>query len=554
VVAVVVPPARLHSLDLETALAERLGYPVHLGGAAWRWDPWPTVELRDVVAYPRGSRDLPIAIRARNVLLRGGLLGSSGRPYREVELAGLDLSLGPLAVRDAVVSLELIRDALRVRGSARGAQGGSVEVSGSLGGPDRAVDPLRIYLAQLELPLLDLLPEPPKTGGGPIQFSGLVTIEGDLEQSQKIDLDLEGIGQRRNGGGDWLRTTIRGQLLRQNGRFQSGRPLRIHGELRELDASRELRALHGLIDMSVELIGDQESGQLSLEADLEKLRLRLAHLFEKSAGSPGSAQYEAYWASNGRVSSLGIFELGTMRFRFDSIRSRTASGWRLRGLSLPLSELRACMPALRALPVSARGEVGIDIDYAPARGIEGEIVLRDVVLDLGTGSIEIPSGRIHLSPNGAAFQATQLVLAGQPMSVDGSVEWVPSPARTRVRLAIRAGRLDLERAMAVTAALWGGDEARPKAAAPLSSTAAGVELVQALRAHPRLLARLQIDPATLEVGRLTGFGVAQSNVRYRLELADQVLRLEQGERSGPDPQQRYTLDLKSWVPKLTKSQ
>ena len=50
VLAIVVPPARLHSLDLETSLAEHLGYPVHIESAYWRWDPGPTVELRDAVA------------------------------------------------------------------------------------------------------------------------------------------------------------------------------------------------------------------------------------------------------------------------------------------------------------------------------------------------------------------------------------------------------------------------------------------------------------------------------------------------------------------------
>ena len=67
------------------------------------------------------------------------------------------------------------------------------------------------------------------------------------------------------------------------------------------------------------------------------------------------------------------------------------------------------------------------------------------------------------------------------------------------------------------------------------------------------LRSLQINPATLEVGHITGFGLDAADARYRLELVDQVLRLEQGDRSSHTPERRYALDLQSWVPKLTES-
>jgi hypothetical protein len=81
----------------------------------------------------------------------------------------------------------------------------------------------------------------------------------------------------------------------------------------------------------------------------------------------------------------------------------------------------------------------------------------------------------------------------------------------------------------------------------------GTAIVQALRAHPRMLARLQIEPAILEVGHLTGFGLDTADARFRVELSDRFLRLEQSDRSSLDRPRRYALDLSAWVPKLTES-
>ena len=286
-----------------------------------------------------------------------------------------------------------------------------------------------------------------------------------------------------------------------------------------------------------------------VDADLDKLRLRIANVLEKPADAPGAARYEVYWAPNGNHSSLGLLELGGMSVRLDRMSSKASAGWRLRSLSLPLAELRQYVPALHVMPDPARGELAIDILWRPERGIEGEVVLRDVQLAVDAHSIEIPFASVSLTPDGARFRAPQVVLADQSMSVDGSVEWVPSSGRTHLRVTVRADHLDLESLMEVTAPLW----ARSEAAAPRSGTDMGTELVLALRSRPRLLARLQIDPAILEVGRLTGFGLDAADARYRLELSDKVLRLEQGNRSSRAPQHRYALDLRSWVPKLTES-
>ncbi len=552
VLTIVVPPARLHSLDLETSLAEHLGYPVHIESAHWRWDPGPTVELRDAVAYPGGFHSLPVAIRARQVLLKGipSLLGDESGAYGEIELAGLDLSLGPLGLRDAMLKLEAAASGLHVQGRAYGAHGGSVEISGALGEADPTLNPLRVYMAQLDLPILELLPALAGIDQGPVRFTGVVTVTGDLEQRQEFDFDLDGVGLRRESSGSWLQTKILGRLVRKDGRFQSGEALHIRSEVRDLDASRELRAMHGGVDLELALTGDAESGRLVLDANMEKLRLRLANLLEKPADSPGSAHYEAYWAPKGRGGSLGTLELGGLRLRLDRTISGSSSTWRLRSGSLPLAELRAYVPALQVLPESVQGQLVLDIVWRPEHGIAGEVTLHDIKLDLGSRSIKIPSGRIDLTPDAARFQAPRLLLAGQSMSVDGTLEWLPATGRTHVSLILGADDLDLEPIMDLTAPLWarGGDDSTPDTSEDIA-----VAVVQALRAKPRLLARLQINPAILEVGHITGFGLDATHARYRLELVDQVLRLEEGERSSQVPEHRYALDLQSWVPKLTSN-
>ena len=552
VLAVVVPPARLHSLDLETSLAEHLGYPVPIESAHWRWDPGPTVELRDAVAYPGRFHALPVAIRARKVLLRGiaSLLGDESGSYGEIELTGLDLSLGPLGLRDAMLKLEAVASGLYVQGRAYGAHGGSVEISGALGEADPTLNPLRVYMAQLDLPILELLPALAGLDQGPVRFTGVITIAGDLEQRQEFDFDLDGVGLRRESSGEWLQTQIRGRLVRQDGRFQSGEALQIRSEVRELDASRELRAMHGGVDLELALTGDAESGRLVLDANMEELRLRLANLLEKPADSPGSVHYEAYWAPKGRRGSLGTLELGGLRLRLDRTLSGSSSSWRLRSRSLPLAELRAYVPALQVLPESAQGQLTLDIVWRPERGIAGEVTLHDIKLELGSRSIEIPSGRIDLTPDAAHFQAPRVVLAGQSMSIDAALEWLPATGRTHVSVTLGADDLDLEPIMDLTAPLWarGGDDSTPDTSEDIA-----VAVVQALRAQPRLLARLQINPAILEVGHITGFGLDATHARYRLELVDQVLRLEQGARSSQIPEHRYVLDLQSWMPKVTSN-
>ena len=550
------PPASLHGPDVETALAKRLGYPVEISGAHWSWDPWPAVELRDAVAHPRGpAAALPITIRAQRVLLRGLPFGlrADQSSYRAIEFSGLELHSGPFGLRDAFVVLEDRRNIVKLKGRALGTSGGSVEISGALGGRDPTANPLRIYLAHLELPVVELFETPPDAGWGNLRVSGVVTIEGDLDRRQEIDLDLEGAGLRREGTGDWLHTLVRGRLIRQGGRFVAGNPVQITAEVRELGAAREFRIVHGGIELSLDVSGDTNSGHVVVDADLERLRLRLASWLEKPSNTPGSIRYEVHWAPESRWSANGTFELGKLRARVDSFSTGKFAGWRVRGLSLPLSELQEYVPALRVLPRPPEGELELDLHWTPEGGTEGQVWAKDVRLSMGSQSIEIPRARIDLISDRAVFDAPELVAGGQTLSLSGSIEWVPSPGRLHVRVDVRAGQLDLERLLEVVSPLWGGDGKSTGPGGPDASTEIATAIVQKLRAHPRMLRRLQIESAVLEADRLTGFGLDTKDAHYRLTLADRLLQLDQASGSGSQRPTRYVLDLQGWVPKLTQS-
>jgi len=550
------PPASLHGPDVETALAKRLGYPVEISGAHWRWDPWPAVELRDAVAHPRGSAAaLPLTVRSQQVLIRGLPFGlrADQSPYRAIEFSGLELHSGPFGLRDAFISLEDRRDIVELKGRALGTSGGSIEISGTLGGRDPKANPLRIYLAQLELPVVELFETPPDAGWGNVRVSGVVTIEGDLDRRQEIDFDLEGAGLRQEGIGDWLRTLVRGRLIRQGGRFVAGNPVRVSAEVRELGAARDLRVVHGGIDLSLDVEGDTNSGHVVVDADLEKLRLRLGSWLEKPSNTPGSIRYEAHWAPAGHWSGNGTFELGKLRARVDGVSMGKFAGWRVRGLSLPLSELQAYVPALRVLPRPPEGELELDLHRTLGGGTEGQVWAKGVRLSMGSQSIKIPRARIDLVSDRAVFEAPKLVVGGQTLSLSGSIEWVPSPGRLHLRLDVRAGQLDLERLMAVASPLWGGDGKSTGPAGPNASTEIATAIVQKLRAHPRMLTRLQIESAVLKADRLRGFGLDTKNAHYRLVLVDRLLQLEQASGSGSQGPTRYALDLQGWVPKLTQS-
>ena len=185
--------------------------------------------------------------------------------------------------------------------------------------------------------------------------------------------------------------------------------------------------------------------------------------------------------------------------------------------------------------------------------MEGQVWAKGVRLNMGSQSIKIPRARIDLASDRAVFDVPKLVVGGQTLSLSGSIEWVPSPGRLHLRLDVRAGQLDLERLMAVASPLWGGDGKSTGPAGPNASTEIATAIVHKLRAHPRMLTRLQIESAVLKADRLRGFGLDMKNAHYRLVLADRLLQLEQASGSGSQRPTRYELDLQGWVPKLTQS-
>jgi hypothetical protein len=547
---VVVPPARLQSNSLESVLSTRFGFPVQAGSAQWLFDPWPGIELRQAVALPRGPGDWPIGLTARRVVFRGlsplAEFGPGGT--EEVSLAGVALRYGPLRLREARIQLLKRTDTLRIRGRALGTRGGSMEVRGELGTGRPASEPLRVYLAALGIPLVDLLGIGPGPEWGNALFTGVMTVVGSPELGQKIQLNLEADAPREDGGGNWLESTIQGGWRLREGRFVSGEKVRIHGRVRDLGLGHELRVVHGGINLALELAGDVESGGVVVDADFEELHWRAGDWFEKNTDSPASLHYEFRWTPDGQQSGLGVFRLGSLRLRMNRLGPE-GQGWEMRSTTIPLEELREYVPALRDLPVAIEGKMAVEARWSPEEGIAGKAVLQDARVTGGSEPLEIPLARLDLWPDALHMEAPELLIADQSVGVTGLLEWIPSPGRSRIGVAIQADHLDLEPLLAAASSLWNiGGTVEDGSAVSWSDAAEAC--VRRLRMDPQLLKRLQIGPATLEVDHLAGLGIDMNNARFRLKLFDQLLELEQ---SRPGNARRYAVDLQRWFPKLTES-
>jgi hypothetical protein len=475
--------------------------------------------------------------------------GAAGN--QEVTLDGVDLEYGPLRLRDAQVQLRNTAEAVRIRGHGVGAEGGSIELKGALTPDWPWLEPLRIYLAQLELSLAELLGSGAEPAWGRARLTGVVTVDGIPNQGQKIELNLEAAAPRDDGVGNWMESTIQGGWVVRDGRFSSDERVRIHTDVRDLDLAHELRVVRGGIDLLMGLEGDSESGRLVVDADLDRLRFRVGDWLEKDADSPASLRYEMRWNSKGRDSGGGILRLGGLQLRMSRF-GRNGEGWRVRSSMIPIKELRAYVPALRVLPVRLEGEVAVEATWRSDRGVEANAVLRDARVASRSQSFEIPFARLELNSDTIRLKAPELLIGDQAIEFAGSLEWIPSPGHARIGVAARADRLDVEPLLSFV--LWLSDVEEPlQNGSSLSWSDAARACVQSLRADPRILRQLEIEPATLHVDHLSGSAVEMTNARFRLKLFDQLLELEQVNGAGLASPQRYTMDLRRWLPKLTKT-
>jgi hypothetical protein len=175
-------------------------------------------------------------------------------------------------------------------------------------------------------------------------------------------------------------------------------------------------------------------------------------------------------------------------------------------------------------------------------------VLRDVRLESEAGPVRVPTARVRFSPGRARLAGATLAVEDQRIALTGEASWPPSPAPLRLAFRVEAPELDLN-ALVPRLSPWlhalAGDGDR----AGSGWEELVVRLAESLRAHPRWLDRLEVDPARIRVGRLHAADLTLDDLDLQLLLRDGRVRVEQRDASLPAAR-IYALDLEAWMPRL----
>lgn len=548
-----VPPMHIETTRVTGRLSDALGFPLDVREARWQSLLWPEIRLADIHGVSHALPWLPLRVRADRAVLTGYELlepprrGAAGAETALVE--GFSIHSDFLSLCRGTLRLDALEgEGMRVRGRADGTQGGWVEVIGALGGEPTG-DPLRIYLADLVVPLV-----PPALGPGGGDEPAL-RLEGSIEtrphgsEGELAELDLRVVGVRAERAGHWLEGRVQGRWSRQAGLTEPGTELRGRFELREMGGARDMHALHGPVDAQVSVTGER----VSAEVDLDRVRVVLRDWFAKQPGERARISLRARLADGGL--SRARAELRTEWGTLHAVREADARGeWRLETSWVALDSVRHALPALASLALagSSTGSARLRGHWSPEGGLRARAELRDVrVPGLRTG---VPEARIDLAPDRTVFRIPGLLIDGQKVEVHGSVRWEQQgpTAPLTVLLEARAPRIDLERLSDSLSPLWGGP-GKSSPATEASWQEAAVRLLGALRARPKLLERLDVQRAWVDVGHVTGLGLDQRAVALRLSLAERVMRVEQLDPAESQPVRSFDIDLDGWMPRFLNS-
>jgi hypothetical protein len=544
-------PLRLETPQVQATLSTALGLPVRVEGTSLTVSPWPAVELRGVSGEMDALPWLPLSLRVDRIEAGGrGLLsanreGPPGLPSDSwAELAGIRASAGPLSLRDGTLNLAGGESAVELRGSALGTHGGWVEATGWLPDPERRAGPLRLYLADLIVPLPS--PQLQSVGAGrrTLSLGGVVTLERRGAESDELELELRVRGLRSQSAGEWLRGSLRGRSLRQGGRFLPGTRLSADFELREIGGARSLNAVHGPVRAVAELGGGP--GRLEIEADLRDVRIRLGEMFEKPAGERARARIRARLAQGGLSHLRAEVTTRGLRIELERVSSDPEQEWRITTSRMSLARLRKRIPALHERGWAIDGDVSLSGRWSPSGGLRAALEFRNVEL-AGIGA-----RLVSLSADYAAetlrFRCPDLRVGGQSIALSGVLERGPDPGVARVRLDGRSVALDLEPLTEALAPLWAGRAEHLGGEAAAEWEKVAIPLVRTLRSHPGILERVLIQSARLQIDRVSGLGLEARDAEISLRLLDRVLRVEH-RHGGSGPAASFDIDLDSWFPR-----
>lgn len=544
--AVALSPIQVRRAEVQTALSRSLGVPLEIGDVVWQLLPWPELRLQSAEARAQLLERLPVSVRVQRAEVGPlGLLPGGPGPA-SIRLVGLELEAGPLSLRDGELALEREGSVLSVRGRASGAHGGWLDVSGGLAEGPVEAPPLRVYVADLDLPVP--MPTAIDTSGADarLRVTGVVSLRRAGNEGDELDVDLRLRGLRPEGEGEWLELAVRGRLARHAGVILPGTELAFDGWLRDLAGREEPRAIHGPLRGRVAASGGVDALSVRGHLDFSGLRIKLGDRFYKEAGVSARADLRGRVAKTGLERARVDLRLGDLRASLE--RGGGADGeWRLRSAWNPIGAWLARVPALRNQVPELRGLARVRAVRSVADGqTRGSLQLRDLAVGARGATVDVDEVVLDVATGSARLVASGVEIGGQRADLSGRASWQPDRP-LHVTFTLAAGELRLEPLCEAVAPLLASGPPPPRGEEPWRTAIAGV--VRLLREDPRLLPRLQLDPGRLQFERLVGLGLDSHDAVIDLTIREQTLRISHRDAAH---QNRYRVDLGGWMPRVAR--
>jgi hypothetical protein len=544
--AVALPPMQLRRVELQQALSRSLGVPLEIGDVVWQLLPWPELRLLNAEARARLLERLPLEIRVERAEVGASgpfdLVPSGGPPGR-VRLVGLELHAGPLVLRDGTLELEREGPVLAVRGRALGAYGGWLDVSGALAEGPLPAPPVRVYAANLDLPVPMPTAFDAPAADARLRVSGVVSLSRAGQEGDELEVDLHLRGLRPDGGGEWLDLTVRGRLARHAGVLLPGTELAFDGWVRDLAGVAEPRAVHGPVRGRLVVSGALDALHVRADVDVSGLRIRYGEWFDKLAGVAARAVLRGRLGPDGLDRARVDLRLGDLRARLE----RGGDGeWRLHSGVRPVGAWLGHAPALRRALAGLSARARVRATRRPGDDPRGLLELREVALARRDARLTAEAASVQVAPGEGRLEARGLAIGGQRADLSGEARWAADQP-LHAAFTLSAGELRIEPLCDAIAPLLATGPPPPRGEEPWRTAVGGV--VKLLREDPGLLPRLRLEPGRLRFERLVGLGLDSRDAEIVLTIRDQTLRITHRDAAS---ERRYRVDLGGWMPRVAR--
>ncbi|MEE8556433.1 MAG: hypothetical protein V3T14_00945 [Myxococcota bacterium] len=476
-----------------------------------------------------------VDLQAAEVKVRGvgaGIFGGEpGGDFEEFLATGLVGSFGLLRIVDGELEAKRSSRVLQVWGWGEGSKGGRIDLQGQLGARAPHLGTLRLYLDNVRIA--------PRSSSEPLDLSGTIVYERLSQENDRVRvaLDVRGPAER-------LRARVEGSVERLGGQFRPGSSLRVQGFVRDFGRSGIDHALHGPFSGSAAVRGSIESLELQLEVDLSELRILIGDQLDKAPGVKTRVELTLKARHDEAPRASARVRLGSMRATASGLYSGGSGRWILQTGWCPVGELIEHVPLLRSPGVAGTGFVRAKMRWHDGDRPSLNLEVANLAVPLGRGTLQVSHADLRFDGETLALEPTTLSLAGEELSVQGSV--VSRGEGWDVEVQGRAAHLQIE----PVAALFGPTLPDTRAA---DFETLATEAVGWLRRRSFALRDLRVRPLLLEIGRFQGFGLSERDLRLEARFEDRVIRVRYETAGGAEPQ-TLCLDLKRFVPRVSISE